>query len=61
MDNQTLNPFRASDMRSQATGTAGLYGELPALPTPGPVRADPVREPEPTVRTGRGTATGVRR
>ena len=62
MDNQTLDPLRDGDWRSQAPRFAGLYGELPVLPTPGPVRADPVRKPErSTVRTGRGTTPGVRR
>ena len=61
LDNQTIDPFRASDWRSQAPGAAGLYGELPALPTRGPVRASGVREPEHTAAaTGRGVTPGLR-
>ena len=47
MDRETPDPFRDSVWRSQASGAAGLYGELPALPMRDPVRDAPVREPEP--------------
>ena len=47
MDRDSPDPFRDNDWRSQASGAAGLYGELPALPMRRPVGDAPVREPEP--------------
>ena len=45
MDIQSRNPVLDNGWRGGASRPAGLYGELPALPTLDPVRTAPARKP----------------